>query len=959
MYTYLYSVRQHITPPGKLIFFLLIAASMVWLTDIQAASQNQTCENIYCAKDIPMKPDLNPEKTLFLIDGSSFLYRAYYGVRPLHTPQGEPVQAVFSFCRTIKHLIDTYNPQHIALVWDSKGTTERHELYPAYKATRQEAPSDLFAQKQRIMDFADLIGLTQIAQTGVEADDLLYSIAQDYKDMYNIVILSSDKDLGQMICDSVIMFDAFSDTFTTQEILEQKMGFPISKLPFYFSLLGDSSDNIPGVHGIGKKGATDLVQQFASLEDMYKHIELVPKERTRNLLLENKANAFLSHQLFLLKYYPIRTTHITEKEFSFDAHMWQHARALFQELNFKSLLKDMGETIIKKEPIFKEKGYVFTTVTTTEQLADVCKQITQAGLCALDTELDGLNPLENKLVGISLCVRKGLAWYIPFGHTTGEKQLDAAFVREQLKPLLEDASIKKYLQHAKFDMLALHHFGITVQGLAFDTMVAAHLVNKDWESIGLKALSETYLGEPMYSFSDTVTKHGYTTFAQVPLELATEYAAADAHQTFQLVAILQKELAMQGMTDLYESIELPLVSVLFAMEAHGIHCDRTILAQLDKAVTKDLALLEDEIISLVGDEFSDINLSSPKQISVLLFEHLKLEPVKKTAKKTLSTDAEVLTELALIHPVPGLILRYRELFKLKSTYIDALPVYINKDDGYIHTTFSQTAVATGRLSSFEPNLQNIPTDTADYGGLTIRSAFKPEPGNVFLSADYSQIELRVLAHLTGDKALVDAFLHNVDIHAQTASKLFDTQLWAVSHEQRQIGKRINFSILYGLTPFGLSKDLQIPFKDAKLYIEKYFQQYPTVSDWMENVITETKKLGYVTTLYGRRRYLPGIYEHNKTLFDAARRAAINTVAQGTAAEVMKLGMINLSDALKKAGLHATLTLQIHDELLMSVPADELAATEKLTKEVLEHVVSWNIPLVVTTRHGADWQQVTK
>ncbi|MGE0206240.1 MAG: DNA polymerase I [Candidatus Babeliales bacterium] len=904
--------------------------------------------------------NIDPKKTALLIDGSSFLYRAYYGLRPLHTSKGLPVQAVYSFVRMIKKLIDDFKPTYIAVVWDSKGKTVRHELYEAYKATRQEPPSDLFTQKELIIEFADLIGLTQIAQAGVEADDLMYSLAQDLKkESINTIFITSDKDMGQALDEKVTIFDPFKDQMLNVATFNEKMGFPVEKLPFYFALLGDSSDNIPGVKGIGKKGATDLVTQFTSLEDLYNNLDLVKKESTKKALIENKANAFLSEKLFLLHYYPLN---LTKQDIVFDPQNWAKALPLFEELDFKSLIKDVKGTtpLEKKEKLSTLKGYNFKTITTPLELELICSGIKEKKIVALDTELDGLNPLQANTIGLCVGYEKGTAYYIPFGHTTKEPQLSKEHVLNAFKDILADTSIKKIMHHAKFDKLSLWHCGLEEHGLIFDTLIAAHLVSEDWQRIGLKHLSNFYLQEPMLNFQDVVTDLGYKNFAEVPLDLATEYAASDAHQTLQLYPILQEELKKQGMEELYKTIELPLVQVLFDMEREGIYLDTAILAILDQRVSKDLEELRMKIITLLGDAYKDINLNSPKQLAQLLFEDLKLPPQKKTMGKTsFSTDVDVLEALSYLHPIPGLILKYRELFKLKSTYIDPLPSYINKETGRIHSSFSQTAVATGRLASSNPNLQNIPTNTAHYKDIHIRSAFKPKEGNVFLSADYSQIELRVLAYLSQDKALVQAFENNEDIHRATAAKLFDVNFDHVTHEQRQIGKRINFSILYGLTPYGLSQDLKIPFKDAKLYIEKYFAQYPQVSAWMDKVIEETKEHGYVTTYFSRRRYVPGIYESNKNLYDLARRIAINTKAQGTAAELMKLGMVNLDAAFKNNNLEAKILLQIHDELLISVPESQKKETELLVKCILEQVVAWNVPLVVTTRFGADWQDVTK
>lgn len=905
--------------------------------------------------------NFDSQKTIFLIDGSSFLYRAYYGLNPLHTSKGVPIQAVYAFCRMIQKLIKKFNPQYMALVWDSKGKTARHELYQEYKATRQQAPSDLFEQKEYIREFADLIGLFQIEQQGAEADDLMYSIAKDYEQKgYTSVLITSDKDMGQTITNQIVLYDSFKDVVVDAQAFVEKMGFPVWKLPFYFALLGDSSDNIPGVKGIGKKGATDLVQQFDSLEDLYARFELVTKKAMRATLEENKKDAFLSRDLFLLKYY---TTDSSLQNLAFDANNWPKARPLFEMLEFKSLVKEIstvtGESV-KQIKLSEEKGYIFETITTQESLGKLCSDIKAKKLVALDTELTGLDPLKNDLVGISACLQKGHAYYIPFGHITQAQQLSREVVLNAFKPIMEDISIKKVMHHAKFDQLAFLHYNIKPKGLIFDTLIAAHLVTQDWQRIGLKHLSQFYLHESMISFSDAVLKNGYKSFADVPLDIATEYAASDAHQTMQLYPILQQELEKQNMVDLYNTIEFPLVDILLHMEYRGIFCDTNILHALGEHIAKELATIQNKIIALCGEQYKGINLNSPKQLGELLFEHLQLPPQKKTIKKTgYSTDQEVLEKLALMHPVPALIVQYRVLYKLLSTYIEALPTYINPETKKIHTTFSQTAVATGRLASSDPNLQNIPTNSYEYKGQTIRSAFKPPEDHIFLSADYSQIELRVLAYLSQDRVLIDAFLQNEDIHQRTASHIFDVPMNEVTYDQRQIGKRINFSILYGLTPYGLSQDLKISFADARKYIEKYFAQYPGVSAWMENVIEETKKNGYVTTFWGRRRYIPTIYEQNRTLYDAAKRIAINTKAQGTAAELMKLGMINLSKILQEQHIDAHIILQIHDELLIAVPRDQQELVANLVKDTLENIVSWNVPLQVTIRFGNDWQEVTK
>lgn len=910
--------------------------------------------------------NFDPKKTIFLIDGSSFLYRAYYGLRPLHSLQGEPVQAVYGFCRMIKKLVDTFKPHYLALVWDSKGKTTRHELYEAYKATRDVPPSDLFVQKEYIIDFADAIGLKQLQTSGLEADDIMYSVAQEQKKQGNIIVfVTSDKDMGQAIDDQVVMYDSFKEQFIDIKAFQEKMGFAVEKLPFYFALLGDTSDNIPGVRGIGQKGATQLVKQFASLEDLYAHLDMVEKPRMRAALEEHKKNAFLSRDLFLLQYHK---TDLSKNDFSFDMHNWVNARSLFKKLNFKSLLKEIPEpaaqmelfSSYKNEPEEKNKAhYQAILVQNQKQLKELVEILSSAKVIALDTETDGLRPLENKPVGISFAVQEGISYYVPFGHTTGE-QLSLQAVVAALKPVLENPAIKKWLHNAKFDVLVLEHMGIAMQGLDFDSLIAASLLMHNGTRLGLKSLSQYLFGEQMLTFQEVIKSRKYKDFAHVPLDEALPYAAGDAHQTLKVAQELRKRLdKIPELAMLYRTIEHPLIEVLVAMEKEGIFVDATELKHLGKKIEAELEILHAQIIALVGEQFVDINLNSPKQVEQLLFYELKLPPQKKTQKGFgYSTDAQALLALEHLHEVPGLILRYRELFKLKSTYVDALPGYINPRTERVHTTFSQTAVATGRLASSDPNLQNIPADTSGYG-IEIRKAFKAKDGKVFISADYSQIELRVLAFLSQDKQLVNAFLRNVDIHRQTAAHIFDIDPDEVTHKQRQIGKRINFSILYGLTPYGLSKDLNLSFADSKKYIETYFKQYPAVKTWMDVVIEQTKEQGYVATYWGRRRSIPAIYEGNRALYEEAKRVAINTCAQGTAAEIMKQGMIALSSAFKKAKLDAQILLQIHDELLITVPEQQAKKAEQITQEVLEGVVNWSIPLVVTTRIGKDWKEITK
>ncbi len=897
------------------------------------------------------------KKTVFLIDGSSFLYRAYYGMRPLHTPSGESVQAVYGFCRMIKQLINKFDPHYLGIVWDSKGKTTRHDMYEEYKATRDAPPSDLFEQKKYIVEFADLIDCAQIAQAKLEADDILYSIALDMqKKGFNVVVISSDKDLGQMITDNISMYDPVKEIMYTPEKFVQKMSFAVDRLPLYFSLLGDTSDNIPGVRGVGKKSALELAQQFSSLKELYNNLDKVTIKRAKTALEKHKEDAFLSLDLFLLQYHPIA---ITADKLKFDHANWRNALPLFKKLEFKSLIREIGDQDVSaddKMSYWQKKDFVL--VDTQQKLDDLCALLREKKSFAIDTETNGLRPLESLLVGMSFCVQEEQAFYVPCNHVTDEQQLKPEVIIATLKPILEDENYKKWLHNAKFDQKVLWANGVNMRGVEHDTMLAASLINKDWQRVGLKYLSQVCFDEHMFSYADMVTNKKLADFSYVPIKNALYYAAADALQTFKLCHYMVDVLKKEKLFELYNTIEMPTTNVLFHMECLGIYCDVQHLYELGISVAHELTAIEKNIAQHLPEHQKSINLNSPKQVAQLLFEDLKLPPKKKSAKGTYSTDQSVLKELAREHEVPKLLVYYRELAKLQNTYIQALPLYVNQKTKRIHTSYNQVAVATGRLSSTDPNLQNIPTDGSRYGA-QVRAAFKAQDGYTFISADYSQIELRVMAHLSQEPALINAFTHGHDIHAQTAAYVFDVPLEKVDHDQRQVGKRINFSVLYGITPYGLRRDIGVSFGQARDYIDRYFARYPQVSKWMEGVIEFAKKHGYVQTWQGRRRYIPAINETNRVLYEEAKRVAINTVAQGTAAELLKVGMIRVFDALVARGYDERILLQIHDELLLEVPKNRAQEAEKIVKDTLESVVDWSIPLTVATRIGDDWKKVSK
>lgn len=919
------------------------------------------------------------KEAIFVIDASYLMYRSYYAIKPLYASDGTPTQATYGFFRAFKKLMDDFNPANIIVAWDSKGPTFRNEMYTQYKATRSAPPSDLFAQKEYIQKILDAMGVCQMAKLGYEADDVIAAIAQKFRTDYQIVLVCPDKDMYQLMGSNLLVFDPFKSRLFDQAEYEQELGFPTEKLPFYYALLGDASDNIPGVHGIGKKGALDLVVQFDSLDDLYKNIDKVEKERTRKSLLEHKDDAYLSYQLFLLKPFELE---VPQNCMQFNHEQWHQAAALFTQLEFFSFVKkpavqksifdavtqpstELSDDVTQNESIGQKliaKPWECIIIETEQSLQQLIDDITETGYCALDTETNGINPVGCELVGISFAINITQAYYIPFLHPTTfeHQQLNRAHTLAQLKTLLENPNIYKYMHNAKFDEIVFRNYDIVVDGTTFDTILAANLFRSDDEKINLKDLSAQYLHEPMQKFKDVMGKQ-YKSFEQVPLAQAAPYGAYDSLQTLKLKEILENKLEQEPiLKKFFHDVEMPFYKVLLKMEYTGITLDPQILKETSHQTTLKLITIKEKIEAAIGSNKingHEINLNSPNQVEALLFDQLNLPPVKKSPKGKRSTDREVLDELSKIHPIPGLIIQYRELTKLQNTYLEPLPTFINQKTGRVHTSYSQTMVTTGRLSSSNPNLQNIPT--TEGFGIAVRSAFIAPPGRHFISADYSQVELRILAHLSQDENLKNIFLHNQDIHTQTAAQLFGIPLDQVGSEERKLGKRINFSITYGLTPYGLAQDLGISPKQAKEYIDRYFATYPGIQTWMEKTVEFAKEHGYIETLMGRRRYIPLIHEKNKTLFDAGRRMAINSPVQGTQAELMKVAMTHLNTIFEQKKVNAQLILQIHDEVLIEVNDNELEQTQGLIQATFESVVDWDIPLKVTLRSGKDWGEVTK
>ncbi|MFC1854555.1 DNA polymerase I [Candidatus Dependentiae bacterium] len=914
----------------------------------------------------------NSNNSIFLIDGSALLYRSFYGLAPLKTSKGVSTQAIFGFFRSIKNLVEKHGARRLVIAWDERKSIRKKE-YAEYKAKRLVPPDDLLLQKKKIEQIAKSMGILQFSSSGYEADDVIATLALKHSSKAKIVVVASDKDLLQLITDKIVALDLTKNKLIDKRTFFEKYGFEPTKLTFYHALVGDSSDNIPGVKGIGAKSAEKLVKKYKDLKDLYAHLDEVQPARIKTLLENGEKDAILSLKLFTLRKCPV-TAKISQTDF--DPSQWADADSLFSELEMFSLTSNPEVAKTKKKSEAKKVGFKYDIITSEQDLIALAKELKKKKAVAVDTETTGLDWCKESLVGISIASDTKSAYYIPIAHgvkkekngqknlfdTASSGQLSLEIVSKELSSVLLDKKILKIMHHAKFDLHFLRNAGIEVAGDLFDTMIAARLLRPEWQKVGLKGLSKEILGESMRELKDV--GKGKKDFSKIPIEDAAEYAAHDALQTFKLKGELDKQLNKQTkLKKIFYDVEIPLCKVLFDMESNGVLLDSGVLKKIETSVKTKLKKIDDKIRSAikgsVEKNLADINLNSPKQVSELLFKVLKLPDVgkKRGGGTSGSTGKNILLELSKVHPIPEMILRYREFTKLLSTYLQPLPESVCEKTGRVHTSYSQVRVATGRLSSSDPNLQNIPL--SGDGKVDIRSAFVADRGNVLLSADYSQIELRVLAHLSGDKSLVETYKKSEDLHVKTAANIYEVDLKKVTQDQRQVGKRINFSVLYGLTPYSLARELEIPVAEAKRSIEAFFEGYPGVAKWMEKTVTGAQKNGFVETWLGRKRDVPGIKDRNKMVFEAARRIAINTPAQGTAAEIMKIAMINLYKKLEKDRSKAKILLQVHDELILEIKKSDLRSIEKNVKNAMESVVKWEVPLVVDMRSGKNWGEITK
>ena len=917
------------------------------------------------AEDKTTKP-ANTSSPMILVDGSSYLYRAFHAIPPLSTSDGQPTNAIRGVTSMIKSLIKTYADSPIVVIFDAKGKTFRDDMYPEYKAQRPSMPDDLRLQIEPIHSIIKAMGLPLISIGGVEADDVIGTIAKIVGETGREVIVSTgDKDMAQLVTDKVTLVNTMTDTVMDIEGVKNKFGIGPELIIDFLALMGDKVDNIPGVPGVGEKTALGLLQGLGSLESIYSRLDEIAGLSFRGAktlskkMEDNKDMAFLSYQLATIK---------CDVELDFDSTTLDNAprnkeelKEWFSKLEFKTWLKELDKPTANEEDNTEtEEAKVeaveisYETVLDKEHFAIWLDKIQQAPLFALDTETTSLNYMAAELVGLSLSVEAGKAAYIPVAHDYegAPEQLNRNWVLAQIKPILEDASQLKVGQHLKYDANVLANYDIELKGIEFDTMLESYIFNSTANRHDMDSLAKKFLSHKSVSFEEIAGKGAkQKTFNQIELEQAAFYAAEDADITFRLhQAIWSKLEKTPELVSIFKEIELPLVPVLAKMEQTGALIDPDLLHEQSSEIATRLEELEIKSHEVAGQAF---NLSSPKQLQEILFVKLELPVLKKTPKGQPSTAEPILQELALDYELPRLIMEHRSLSKLKSTYTDKLPEMIQKT-GRIHTSYHQAVTATGRLSSTDPNLQNIPIRTAE--GRRIRQAFIAPEGYKLIAADYSQIELRIMSHLSQDPGLLEAFANNKDVHKATAAEVFEVTLDEVTGEQRRRAKAINFGLIYGMSAFGLAKQLGISRPEAQKYIQRYFERYPGVRTYMENTREMAREKGYVETLFGRRLYLPDIKASNAMMRQAAERTAINAPMQGTAADIIKRAMIEMHAWLKDTDLDIKMILQVHDELIFEVKESDLSAAQEKILDIMENTSSIDVPLLVEAGIGDTWDQ---
>jgi len=892
---------------------------------------------------------MNQQEPVYLIDASAYIYRAYHAIAPLTNKSGLPTHAVYGFTNILLRVLREKAPKFIGIAFDVRDPNFRHEMYQAYKANRPSMPDDLACQIPYIKEIVAAHNFACLERQGYEADDLLASAAKKLAAQgHPVIVVSGDKDLLQLVSETITVWDPMRDVFMNPAAVQKKYNIPPQQLLDFFALMGDSSDNVPGVAGIGPKTAEKLINEYGSLEGLYQNIETLSQAKLKEKLLASRENAFLSRRLIALKE-DLATPEL--QEYAIPEPNEEKLQELYSFLDFSRLLKAPTSTAVALET----KG--FQLITTEDQLQKVCQQMATAPFLVLDTETTSLDPLVAELVGISLCTTAEEAYYLPIGHRDNDgnlvaNQLPLGLVQKSLTPLFSNPDLPKLGHNLKFDLPILENHGLRLSGPLWDTMIASYLLDPSRRSQKLDDLCLEMLGKRLTSFGEVTDNDKRSdSFAYVAPEAAKDYSCEDVAGAFLLWQRFRPQLEEFGLWELFSNLEMALVPILVQMEQTGITVDQAQLHHLSEDFGQQLADLEKTIYALAGEEF---NINSTRQLGEILFAKLGLPQGRKT-KTGYSTDVKVLESLALQHDLPAAILAHRTLSKLKNTYVDKLPELIHPKTGRVHTSFNQTVTATGRLSSSNPNLQNIPIRTPE--GQKIRAAFVAAPGQLFLSADYSQIDLRVMAHYAKDPALLTAFRAGQDVHNQTAAEIFRVNAAFISPEMRRVAKTINFGIIYGISAFGLAAQLNLSRKEAATFIERYFAHYAGVKRFMEEIVEQARQDGFVTTLLNRRRLLPDINSSNKVSREFAERTAINTPIQGTAADIIKLATIAATRRLSEQGLGAKLLLQIHDELVFEVPAAEIEATKGVVKEAMEGVMHLDVPLVVNTVVGENLAKV--
>ncbi|MBE0427052.1 MAG: DNA polymerase I [Nitrospirae bacterium] len=876
---------------------------------------------------------------LYLIDGNSYLYRAYYAIRSLSSSKGLPTNAIYGFTNMLLKIIKEKKPDGILVSFDSPVPTERHRIYEEYKAHRPETPGDLVEQIPYVRKIISAFNIKLLEIPGYEADDILGTIAKNAASRgINVYIVTADKDMLQIVDEKIKVYDSMKDRVLDKEYIIERFGVEPERITEVMALAGDAVDNIPGIKGIGEKTARELLSEFKSLEELLNNPDRIKKEKLRSLIFENADVVRLTKKLVTLD--TSAPVDIDIKELRLREPDWGLLFHLFKELEFVSLIKII--------PSGAASEINCETILSTERFKNLCTSVENE--VALNIEIAGRNPITGSFVGVALCKDKKNAFYVPISHSYPDVplQMDKKYFFEIISRFFEDERIAKIGHNLKHALIILKGNGFGATGTLLDVMLASYLINPNKTNHSLEDIALEYLSYRKKTLTEVLNKK--SSLSEIPIEEASSYACECAGLILDLKEILFDRLKEDNLDNVYMNIEMPLINVLADMEITGVKIDADKLNDISKELEREIEGIKRRIYFLAGEEF---NINSPKQLGKVLFNSLGLQPGKR--KKTgFSTEMSVLEELAEIHELPREILNYRSLSKLKTTYIDVLPALINQKTGRVHTSFNQAATATGRLSSSEPNLQNIPVKGE--WGRRIRETFIAEQDNLLLSADYSQIELRILAHLSNDEGLIDAFRRELDIHARTASEIFSMPIDKVTPEMRRVAKTVNFGVIYGISPFGLSETLSISRDEAKNYIEQYFNRHPGVKRYIEKTIAEVKEKGYVSTLFGRKRAIPEIRSKNSNIRQLGERLAINSPMQGTAADIIKIAMINIWKRLRDEGLKSSMILQVHDELLFEVPEQEIGGLSDVVRREMEGNITLAVPVIVGIKYGKNWAE---